>query len=39
LLRVHIQHLRQKLGDNAESPSIIITEHGMGYKFAKPTNS
>jgi len=39
LLRVHIQHLRQKLGDNAESPSIIITEHGMGYKFARPANS
>jgi two-component system KDP operon response regulator KdpE len=37
LLRVHIQHLRQKLGDNAESPSIIVTEHGMGYKFVSPT--
>ena len=39
LLRVHIQHLRQKLGDSAASPSIIVTEHGMGYKFAKPANS
>ena len=39
LLRVHIQHLRQKLGDSAESPSIIVTEHGMGYKFAKPVSS
>ncbi|MCX7912319.1 MAG: response regulator transcription factor [Dehalococcoidales bacterium] len=36
LLRVHIQHLRQKLGDNAESPSIIVTEHGIGYKFVRP---
>jgi len=36
LLRVHIQHLRQKLGDSVESPSIIITEHGMGYKFLRP---
>lgn len=36
LLRVHIQHLRQKLGDNVESPSIIVTEHGMGYKFVGP---
>lgn len=35
LLRVHIQHLRQKLGDSIESPKIIVTEHGMGYKFAK----
>jgi two-component system response regulator VicR len=36
LLRVHIQHLRQKLGDSNESPSIIVTEHGMGYKFIRP---
>jgi len=36
LLRVHIQHLRQKLGDSTESPSIIVTEHGMGYKFVRP---
>ncbi len=35
LLRVHIQHLRQKLGDSVESPNIIVTEHGMGYKFTK----
>ncbi len=35
LLRVHIQHLRQKLGDSVESPKIIVTEHGMGYKFVK----
>jgi DNA-binding response OmpR family regulator len=39
LLRVHIQHLRQKLGDNAESPSIIVTEHGIGYKFIRPPAS
>jgi len=36
LLRVHVQHLRQKLGDNVESPRIIVTEHGMGYKFIGP---
>jgi len=36
LLRVHIQHLRQKLGDSIESPKIIVTEHGMGYKFVRP---
>jgi DNA-binding response OmpR family regulator len=35
LLRVHIQHLRQKLGDSVETPKIIVTEHGMGYKFVK----
>jgi two-component system response regulator VicR len=36
LLRVHIQHLRQKLEDSAESPNIIVTEHGIGYKFIRP---
>jgi len=36
LLRVHIQHLRQKLGDNMDSPRIIVTEHGMGYRFIRP---
>jgi two-component system response regulator VicR len=36
LLRVHIQHLRQKLEDNAETPNIILTEHGIGYKFVRP---
>jgi len=36
LLRVHIQHLRQKLEDNPESPNVIVTEHGMGYKFVRP---
>jgi len=39
LLRVHIQHLRQKLEDSAESPSIIVTEHGMGYKFIRPIST
>jgi len=38
LLRVHIQHLRQKIGDSAESPKIIATEHGIGYKFVRPVN-
>jgi len=38
LLRVHIQHLRQKLGDSVESPKIIVTEHGLGYKFVKQAN-
>jgi len=38
LLRVHIQHLRQKLGDSVQLPTIIVTEHGMGYKFVRPAN-
>jgi len=33
MLRVHIQHLRQKLGDSPQIPKIIVTEHGLGYKF------
>lgn len=33
MLRVHIQHLRQKLGDNSQVPRMIVTEHGLGYKF------
>jgi two-component system KDP operon response regulator KdpE len=37
LLRVHIQHLRQKIEDNAEMPNIIVTEHGLGYKFIRPS--
>lgn len=32
-LKVHIQHLRQKLGDEAQK--MISTERGIGYKFAK----
>lgn len=32
-LKVHIQHLRSKLGDRADDPRIIATEHGVGYKF------
>ncbi len=39
LLRVHIQHLRQKLEDSAESPIIIVTEHGIGYKFIRPSRN
>ena len=38
LLRVHIQHLRQKLGDSVDSPRIIVTEHGMGYRFVRQDN-
>ena len=38
LLRVHIQHLRQKLEDNTENPGIIVTEHGIGYRFVRPTS-
>ena len=26
-----------KLGDNARSPTYIFTEHGVGYRMAKPS--
>lgn len=33
-LKVHIQHLRTKLGDTAKKPRYILSERGLGYKFA-----
>ena len=36
LLRAYVKTLRQKLGDNARDPSYIFTEHGIGYRMAKP---
>ena len=32
-LKVHIQHLRRKLGDDSTTPHIIGTERGVGYRF------
>jgi len=32
-LRVYINQLRQKLGDDAASPTLIITEPGVGYRL------
>ncbi|MCZ6682470.1 MAG: response regulator transcription factor [Planctomycetota bacterium] len=32
---VHIGRLREKLGDDSSSPSLILTVHGKGYMFAK----
>ena len=36
-LKVYIQRLRAKLGDNLGAPELIITERGVGYKLAKPS--
>ena len=36
LLRAYVKSLRQKLGDDARNPSYIFTEHGVGYRMAKP---
>ncbi|MBI4233414.1 MAG: response regulator transcription factor [Chloroflexi bacterium] len=38
-LKVHIQHLRQKLGDDPANPKMIVTEWKTGYKFLKPPAS
>lgn len=35
LLKVHIARLREKLGDDARNPRYILTERGVGYRFAK----
>ena len=32
-LRIHTQHLREKLGDDATQPQYILTEAGIGYRL------
>jgi len=32
-LRVHVRHLRQKLGDASAYPRLIGTEPGLGYRW------
>lgn len=32
-LRLHTQHLREKLGDDATKPKYILTEAGIGYRL------
>ena len=36
LLRSYVKSLRQKLEDNARTPTYIFTEHGIGYRMQKP---
>jgi DNA-binding response OmpR family regulator len=33
---VHIRHLREKLEEVAEDPSLILTVRGAGYRFREP---
>ena len=35
-VRTVVKKLRAKLGDNAAAPTYIFTEHGVGYRFARP---
>lgn len=39
LIKVHIQHLRAKLGDPAENPKYIANVYGIGYKFLPQVTS
>jgi two-component system KDP operon response regulator KdpE len=32
-LRIHTQHLREKLKDDALNPRFIVTEPGIGYRL------
>jgi two-component system OmpR family response regulator len=38
VVRVHINTLRRKLGDNAEKPVYIETISGMGYRLKQPSS-
>ena len=38
-LKVHIQHLRKKLGDDPQSDPMIVNERGVGYKFVTPAST
>lgn len=35
-LRVHIAHLRDKIGDNSDGAEMIVTEPGVGYRWLCP---
>jgi DNA-binding response OmpR family regulator len=35
----YIRRLREKLGDPSGSPRYIFSEHGVGYRFARPARS
>ncbi|MCR3922736.1 MAG: response regulator transcription factor, partial [Firmicutes bacterium] len=34
---VHIRYLRQKIEDDADNPTMILTVRGVGYKFMEPS--
>ena len=36
VVRTHLRRLRRKVGDNADNPSYIFTEPGVGYRMPEP---
>jgi two-component system KDP operon response regulator KdpE len=38
-LRIYIRRLREKIEPNPQQPQYILTERGLGYKFADPEGS
>jgi two-component system, OmpR family, KDP operon response regulator KdpE len=36
-LKVYVSRLRNKLEDEPDKPRFILTERGLGYRFARPT--
>ena len=38
VLHTFVKKLRQKLGDDAATPAYILTERGVGYRMAKPSD-
>lgn len=39
VIKVHVQHIRSKLGDSAEQPQYITNVYGVGYKFMLPVSA
>lgn len=39
VLKAHIRHIRQALGDTAQTPQFIATVHRRGYRFIAPVRA
>ena len=39
LVRAFVKQLRQKLGDDAETPAYIVTVRGVGYRMKRPDDA
>jgi two-component system, OmpR family, KDP operon response regulator KdpE len=38
-LRIYIRRLREKIEPNPQQPRYILTERGLGYRFAEPESA